>query len=177
MSNFTIKKPAEIALDITSQCVISLLKIMGIFFGSKLKAFDTFFLSKGYHHEDIVSDNDYWKLSDDFRIFKKDKLLAIITLDYRDNLVGIDFSLVKIVKHNTVEFFTKKVGLYIYPDKNKNISLSNYDPINKSSTQTLFRDRVQFNNRSQVPALIEKQIAFLSENIADIEATLQFTEN
>lgn len=108
------------------------------FFRSKLKAFDTFFLSKGYHHEKIVSDRGYWKLSDDFRIFKKDNLLAIITLDYRDNLIDIDPSLVKIIEHNTVEFFTKKIGLYTYPDKNKNISLSRYDPINKSSTESFF---------------------------------------
>lgn len=150
---------------------------MGIFFRNKLKAFDVFFFSKGYQHEEIVSDRGYWKLSDAFRIFKKNNLLAIITLDYRDNILDIDFSLVKIIEHNKVEFFSKKVGLYIYPDKNKNISLSKYDPINKSSIQTLFRDRVQFNNRNEVPALIEKQIAFLSENIADIEYTLQFTEN
>lgn len=150
---------------------------MGIFFSSKLKAFDTFFLSKGYHQEDIVSDNNYWKLSDDFRIFKKEKLLAIITLNYRENLISINFSLVKIVKDNRVEFFTKRIGTQVYSDKNKNIWLAEYDPINKSSTDTFFWDRVQFNTRSEISALIQKQIAFLSENIEDIEDTLQFNEN
>jgi hypothetical protein len=148
---------------------------MSIFFRSRLKAFDTFFLGKGYSQENIVSDNDYWKKSDDFRIFKKDNLLAIITLNYRENLININFSLVKIIEHNTVEFFFKKIGLYNYPDKR--ISLSNYDPINKSSAQAIFWERLQFNNRSEVPALIEKQIAFLSENIGDIEDTLKFNEN